>query len=79
VDDSILVETLWWADGPTDLGPPHIDNEVGEGWLVVASDAALEQIREQSQTLWRTLMIRRDVRDEDVLLPGQIVRNFEQW
>jgi len=42
--DEIMVESLWWVDGLVDQSPPHFDDELGEGWLVVASPAALSAI-----------------------------------
>ncbi len=40
-EGKIMVESIWWMDGNIDQAPPHFDDEVGEGWLVLASKEAL--------------------------------------
>ena len=42
--DKIMVESVWWVDGLVDESPPHFEDEVGEGWLVVASAEAVSAI-----------------------------------
>jgi hypothetical protein len=37
----IMVESIWWVDGLLNQSFPHYDNEVGEGWLVLANSKAL--------------------------------------
>jgi hypothetical protein len=39
-----MVESVWWVDGLVDESPPHFEDEVGEGWLVVASAEAVSAI-----------------------------------
>jgi hypothetical protein len=39
-----MVESVWWMDGNADQAPPHSDDEVGEGWLVLATKEALNSI-----------------------------------
>jgi hypothetical protein len=46
-EGATMVETLWWQDGSSELGPPHLDEEVGIGWLVVANPKAIDQIRQR--------------------------------
>ena len=37
-----MVESIWWMDGrPTLLDDGLAEDEVGEGWLVLASEHAL--------------------------------------
>jgi hypothetical protein len=58
-DPGVMVETIWWKDGPVDRSPPHFDDEVGEGWLVVASDAAWEALRSRYGVLRRLAEVTR--------------------
>ena len=39
-----MVESIWWTDSLVGQAPPHFDDEVGEGWLVVASQVAWDTI-----------------------------------
>jgi hypothetical protein len=57
------VETVWWQDGPFEREPPHLYNEVGYGWQVIATDIALTQIREHFGTLWRIVRLSRETSD----------------
>lgn len=54
-----MVETLWWGDGSVEQSPPNFHNEVGEGWLVVASKPAWEAVKSQWGTLKRVLRVER--------------------
>ena len=43
----VMVESIWWMDGrPVLLNDGLAEDEVGEGWLVLASECALDQIEE---------------------------------
>ena len=43
----VMVESIWWIDGrPTLLDDGLAEDEAGEGWLVLASERALEHIEE---------------------------------
>jgi hypothetical protein len=58
-DGAVMVESRWWYDGIMDLQPYERD-EVGEGWLVVASKEAYKLIREYvNQPLVRTIELDR--------------------
>ncbi len=39
-EEKIMVESIWWQDGPMDRQPPRSNEVTGEGWLVVASPEA---------------------------------------
>ena len=41
----IVVESVWWMDSHLHWLPPHLDDEVGEGWLVIATPEAYEAIK----------------------------------
>ena len=57
----VMVESMWWMDGrPTLLDDGVEEDEVGEGWLVLASKSALEQIEEAFGSLTKkSAVIRR--------------------
>ncbi len=42
----IMVESIYWKDGPISRQPPKTNDICSNGWLVVASHSAVEQIRE---------------------------------
>jgi hypothetical protein len=54
-----MIESVWWLDGLIDQSPPHLDNEVGEGWLVVASQEAWEAIKSRIGKLKRMISVER--------------------
>lgn len=45
-EGKVMVESIWWADGVIDQFRPTLD-EVGEGWMVLASKEAINDIRSQ--------------------------------
>jgi len=59
-----MVESIWWVDGLIDQSPPHFGNEVGEGWLVVASPEAVSAIEARYGPMKRRVKISRSYRDE---------------
>ena len=58
-EGQVMVESIWWMDGLVDRPPPHFDDEVGEGWLVVASQTAWDAIRSRLGFLERAVEIER--------------------
>lgn len=56
-----MVESVWWADGFVGQSPPPFRDEVAEGWLVVASQAAWDAIALQFGTLKRIVNVERSV------------------
>jgi hypothetical protein len=59
-----MVESVWWADGGLARTYPLSNEAVGEGWLVLATEEALEQISGAYGTLRRVLMAERKRTDE---------------
>ncbi|MGP1272742.1 MAG: ATP-binding protein [Phycisphaerales bacterium] len=57
--DEVMVETLWWKDGCVELGPYQRETEVGEGFLVVATPGAAEEIFRLVQKPTRHLLLQR--------------------
>jgi hypothetical protein len=66
----LMAETIWWKDSTLDHRPPEFDDEVGEGWLVVVTNRALEAIRGECPQLVRITYNVRELSQE-----GQ---NFEE-
>ena len=42
----IMIESIYWKDGPISRQPPKMDDICSNGWLVVASPEAIDKIRE---------------------------------
>jgi hypothetical protein len=57
-----MVETLWWRDGTTEHQPPHFDDDVGEGWVVLASVGGRRALEERFGTLQRLIRLTRSAR-----------------
>ena len=64
-DGATKVESIWWVDGLVGLSASaHSSEEVGAGWLVLASQSALEQIRRQFGSFARhSIVVRKYNRD----------------
>ncbi len=64
-NNTIMVESIWWKDGPMGWHSSHDHDETGEGWLVVAGQEAFSQIRNQYPFLKRQVMVERECYSED--------------
>ena len=58
-EEQVMVESVWWVDGLFEQSPPHLNEEVGEGWLVVASPTAWAAINLQFDSLKRIVDVER--------------------
>lgn len=67
VDESgaIMIESVWWEDGFYDHRPPHFEDEVGRGWIVRASAAGWEAVREFYGTLHMHVVVHRTAREQN--------------
>jgi len=63
-NDETVVESIWWVEGLIDQSPPHFEDEVGEGWLVVASPEAVSAIEARYGALKRRVKVTRSYRDK---------------
>jgi hypothetical protein len=59
-----MVESVWWVDGLVDESPPHFEDEVGEGWLVVASAEAVSAIEARYGAMKRRVKVSRSYADK---------------
>jgi hypothetical protein len=71
VAGNTMVESLWWLDGQVEQSPPHLNNEVGEGWLVVASQSAWDLIKAKHGVLRQIAKIERTFWHDDNKLQRQ--------
>lgn len=55
----LMVESVWWEDGFEEHQPPHFRDEVGWGWLVVASPTGWKALREFYKVLFAYLVVDR--------------------
>ena len=70
-----MVETIWWTDGAMQHHPPSMDDEVAEGWLLVASPDAYEVIVREIPTLTRITRVERSF----TLEGGTIEQRVRDW
>lgn len=56
-ENKLMVESIWWMDGLLDQFHPT-SKEVGEGWLIVASNDAINAIKSQYKLLKRILEVK---------------------
>jgi hypothetical protein len=55
----VRVESLWWADGFVGHAPPE-ENEVGDGWLVLATPTAWDLLKMRFEKLVRNTQLQRE-------------------
>jgi len=60
----MMVESFWWNDGDFLCGTGHSSEQVGEGWLVLASQDAFTHLRQQYEPLKRVLVLERRYQEE---------------
>lgn len=63
-DEKIMVESIWWQDGPMDRQPPRSNEVTGEGWLVVASPEAQITIIQQFSPITFMRAVKRSFKEE---------------
>ncbi len=69
-----MAETVWWADGSLHHYPPEFDDEVGEGWLVLASPAGVAALKTIFPAILRYVRVERRLTLRD---GGEITRHSE--
>jgi hypothetical protein len=60
-----MVESLWWNDGDFLSSRRYSGEQVGEGWLVLASQDAFIHLGRQYGPLKRLLVLKRSYQEED--------------
>jgi hypothetical protein len=55
----VMVESIWWQDGPVNCWSEYIHEEVGTGWLVVGTPQALAKIKALLGHTVRGVLVRR--------------------
>ena len=69
-----MVESIWWMDGNIDQAPPHFDDEVGEGWLVLASKEAFNSIKSIFGPVGKKIRLVRSFASDDQIKNRKAVR-----
>jgi hypothetical protein len=69
--DQIMVESIWWVNGLLSQSFRYHDNEVGEGWLVLAKPKALNMIIDRYHSTEWSLEVERWYHSDE----GRILRN----
>ncbi len=60
-EGQVMVRTRRWLDGLSEHSPPSFDDEVGSGWMVLATPAAINIIRNSLGHLVRILAVERSL------------------
>ncbi|HZT42400.1 MAG TPA: hypothetical protein VFA07_09420 [Chthonomonadaceae bacterium] len=63
--DEIMVESIWWRDGWTEMRPPHSFHTLGEGWLILCSPDAYRAVVSQINSSRMVIGVRRESTVED--------------
>ena len=62
----IMVESIWWTNGLPTLRTLGSDKEaVSEGWVVLATQEALDALRSHFGSLFRVSLVHREITNED--------------
>jgi hypothetical protein len=67
---AMMAETIWWKDASLHHRPPKLDDEVGEGWLVVMSSAGFASLQRLLGPMKRMVRVRRAFTHERQRLRG---------
>lgn len=68
---NLMVESIFWTKGNTQMSPPKIHSEAGEGWIVIASEKALKIIQDASGQLSLEKYIHRSKWEDEQLLQNE--------
>lgn len=63
-EGQMMVESIWWEDGCLLQRPPHFQDEVGSGWIVIASPSGAETIRHQYGRLTTCVRVERQANEQ---------------
>lgn len=55
----LVIESIWWNDGPSHQHSERLSCEVGSGWLVLATEQGFKEIRQWARQLSRGGVTRR--------------------
>jgi energy-coupling factor transporter ATP-binding protein EcfA2 len=58
---NIVVESIWWQDGPVQSYNPHLREEVGAGWLVLMTEKGFQQVTQWARNLCRGEVVSRRI------------------
>ncbi|MFC4163894.1 hypothetical protein ACFOWU_09525 [Epilithonimonas zeae] len=66
----LMVESIFWASGNMNM-TPRKDGEVGEGWFVIASDKAIEEIKNIEKKLFFQKKLVRSIFEDGELIENE--------
>ncbi len=72
----LMVESVYWQDGPVDREGPRFDDRCGKGWLVVASAEGYSRVLELGAGCSERSTIARSYREDGVEISN--TREFER-
>lgn len=73
----LMIESIYWRNGNPDIRP-YKESDAGEGWFVVASDKALEQIKSLTEQLYIHKSLQR-TKSEDTGLNKKSTRKIVRF
>jgi hypothetical protein len=77
---AIAVESLWWKDGPIRRLPPRFDDVCSEGWLVVLSNNAADDIlRVAEQAVHLRAIVRHVKKEREREEMSKVTFNRKEW
>jgi hypothetical protein len=63
--DQLMAKSIWSVDGNVDHAPPHHQDQVGEGWIVIASPQGLEKLSKCLGPFDRQIEVKPTARIDD--------------
>ncbi|NOY73917.1 MAG: hypothetical protein GXP14_16375 [Gammaproteobacteria bacterium] len=81
VDSSgeLMVESIFWKDGPVGRQPPKMDDVCSDGWLVVATLKAVDAIRQLTGEAIKIDAVIRSHGKNPYALEVETIENRNQW
>lgn len=81
VNDSgeVMVESIYWKDGPISRMPPKFDNVCSNGWLVVATAEAMESIQQLTGEIIKMNVVVRSSGKNAYDLEYGVAESRELW
>ncbi|MDY7076577.1 MAG: ATP-binding protein [Chloroflexota bacterium] len=58
---ALVVESVWWSDGPLHQSNEHLHVEVGSGWLVLMTESGFTEVLKWARHLSRGGVVRRSL------------------
>lgn len=69
-----MIASFYWSNGNLEMRPPKRQSEVGEGWVVLASQSAINKIREATDSLAFQQKVERSKFADQILVENHAYR-----